>query len=496
MTKLNAMRGFFCLAVLFVFACQPPKDKKMLLTLRLSEGDAPKESLGPLTEEAAPGAQFHISNSNIPDQSFEFAEGQTEHTFEISLDAPEIISMTYDESFQKNLYAEPGGKLTITLRKEDANKDKFTYTSEGSGAVYMELLDSLAKLEVAFREHHQDKQYGQYSLDWEDFDKELNAVQQHKKTLMAHAKGLSDEFKAFIKADFFASRMIHLQTYERLFNHRKEEGTADFVIPEAKDAYEKAFAFGEVAMKSHNFKYFINHYIYDEGMKILDESDHQSPKKSAEKVCAWLKSNEKIPETFKPYMLGSYVIDITMYLGIEEALQFKEDFLKNYPDAASAKAVKAHYAKLEALKRGNPAPDFEYESLEGEMVSLSSLKGNVVYIDVWATWCGPCIKEFPNSRTLKEKFKDAEDVKWVYVSIDDANAREKWKKAVAKHKLKGIHLFSGGGWNATIAKLYQIMAIPRYILVDKAGNIYNSNASRPSSEEIYNEIQKLRGEEG
>ena len=172
--------------------------------------------------------------------------------------------------------------------------------------------------------------------------------------------------------------------------------------------------------------------------------------------------------------------------------------MKNYKVkiALTAALTVAAFMNLnaqEALKRGNPAPDFEYESLEGEMVSLSSLKGNVVYIDVWATWCGPCVKEFPNSRALKEKFKDAEDVKWVYVSIDDANAREKWKKAVAKHQLKGIHLFSGQGWNATIAKRYQIRGIPRYILVDKAGNIYDSNASRPSSEEIYDKIQKLRG---
>ena len=78
---------------------------------------------------------------------------------------------------------------------------------------------------------------------------------------MANAKGLSDNFKAIMKADFFASRMIHLKTYERLFNYRKEEGAAPLVIPEAKDAYEKAFAFGEVALNSHNFKYFTHQYL-------------------------------------------------------------------------------------------------------------------------------------------------------------------------------------------------------------------------------------------
>ena len=485
MTKLKAMRGFFCLALLLVFACQPPKGKKMMLTLRL--------------EAAAPGNQCRIFASGNrygnPTETFKFAEGQTEHTFEISLDAPKIMVIAYDKSFEKKVYAEPGAELTVSLTKEE-NENEFTYACEGSVAMYMELLDSLEKPEIAFRKRHEDKQYGQYSLDWEEFDKELNDVQQHKESLMANAKGLSDGFKSIMKAGFFASRMTHLKAYEGIFNYRKEEGTEDFVIPETKNAYEKAFAFGEIAMASPSFRSFISEYIYDEGMEGMeefDESDLQSTEKRAKKIYEYLKANEKIPETFKPYMLSIYVIEITMSLSIEEALYFKEDFLKAYPNAASGKAVKAHYAKLELLKKGNPAPDFEYESLEGESVSLSSLKGNVVYVDVWATWCGPCVAEFPHSRALKERFKDAKDVKWVYVSIDNANAREKWVEAVAKHQLKGIHLFSGEGWNATIAKLYQITGIPRYLLIDKAGNIYDSNASRPSSGDvIYNEIQKLR----
>ena len=472
----------------------------MLLTLRLSEGMLQKESLGPLAEEAASGTQCRIFNSNsynAPDQSFEFIGGQTEHTFEISVDAPEIILMKYDRSFQKNIYAEPGGKLTVALKK--GSEGELTYTCEGSGAVYMELLDSLAKPEADFVKRHQNKEYRQYSLDWGDFDKELNDIRQHREHLMANAKGLSDDFKSIMKADFFATRIRHLQTYERIFSYRKEEGTADFVIPEVKNPYEKAFAFGEIAMGSPNFRAFINEYIFDEGMEGMEEFDEstlQSIEKRAKKIYEWLKANENIPEDFRPYILASFVIEMTIDLSVEEALYFKEDFLKTYPDAASVKAVNAQYAGLEVLKRGNPAPDFEYESLEGEMVSLSSLKGNVVYIDVWATWCGPCIKEFPDSRALKEKFKDAKDVKWVYISIDNANAREKWKKTVARHKLKGIHLFSAGGWDASIAKLYQITGIPRYILVDKAGNIYDSNASGPSSDDIYDKIQKLRGGEG
>ena len=184
-----------------------------------------------------------------------------------------------------------------------------------------------------------------------------------------------------------------------------------------------------------------------------------------------------------------------MFAGVDIGDEIRKDFVFKYPENDEVEALNAQYKKWETLKRGNPALDFTYEDVSGEMVSLSDYYGNVIYIDVWATWCGPCISEFPSSKDLKARLADAEDVVFMYVSVDDADDKETWKTVLVKHGLaEGVNLFAGGGWESTINELYQIQGIPRYILIDKEGKIFKSQAPRPSSDNlIYNDIQKLRG---
>ena len=83
----------------------------------------------------------------------------------------------------------------------------------------------------------------------------------------------------------------------------------------------------------------------------------------------------------------------------------------------------------------------------------------------------------------------------MYVSVDDADDKETWKTDLVKHGLaEGVNLFAGDGWKSTINEMYEIQGIPRYILIDKEGKIFKSQAPRPSSGDlIYNDIQKLRG---
>lgn len=469
--------------LLTIFACQPQEKEKMTLVLQVEGADPETEykvfTTGSTLDEAS--------------QTFKFAEDQTEYTIEIPVDGPKMIPVYGD--FYKVIYAEPGQSLTLKANK---NEDKFEYDYEGPAAVYMEVLDGIGKLDTDFAKKHGDLKYRQFSLAWEDFDKELNEIFMSKEQLITDAGEVSNDFKSVMEAHLFAGKVNMLTTYQAYFNRfQKEEDAEDFIVPGTEDKYKKAFAFDETALASLDFGRLISGYITSEGVEALGDlgdTPWYSLPENWEKMYEWVKADASVPDAFKVHMLGSYVNGLTMSLGIDGAWDIKEDFVKTYPDASSIKSINAKYAKWEPLKKGKPAPDFEYESLEGEKVSLSSLKGNVVYVDVWATWCGPCISEFPSYKVLKKRLKDAKDVKWLYVSVDDASAKEKWVESIAKHELDGIQLFSGGGWDASITDLYQIQGIPRYILVDKEGNIHSANAPRPSSGDlIYNEIQKLRG---
>lgn len=139
------------------------------------------------------------------------------------------------------------------------------------------------------------------------------------------------------------------------------------------------------------------------------------------------------------------------------------------------------------LKPGDKGLDFKYEDKNGKMVSFSDLKGKVVLIDTWATWCGPCKVEIPHLKKLEEEMK-GKNVHIVSVSVDEEKDKDKWKKMIADENLGGIQLFASG-WSE-ITKYYKITGIPRFMLFDKEGKIITVDAPRPSSPDLKPLIEK------
>ena len=133
--------------------------------------------------------------------------------------------------------------------------------------------------------------------------------------------------------------------------------------------------------------------------------------------------------------------------------------------------------------------------MDGNPVRFEDFKGKVVYVDFWASWCGPCRKQFPFAAELKHKIydnlskKQKDKIVFLYISIDDTEAG--WKKAVEQMKLEGFQVHSPGGWNSKIIKQFKITGIPRYMIIDKKGNFVNQNAPRPSDGTIFDTLMNL-----
>ena len=163
------------------------------------------------------------------------------------------------------------------------------------------------------------------------------------------------------------------------------------------------------------------------------------------------------------------------------------------PLKAKIPKPKKEKVKTEKVKEPqSPKYDFKMVGLSGKDVSIDDFRGKVIYVDFWASWCGPCRQQFPHAKELKNMLtKDQQKhVVFLYISID--NTEDRWKGAIEKYELEGEHAFSPGGWGSGAASYFKVTSIPRYMLIDKKGNIADPNAKRPSSREaILNDILML-----
>ncbi len=158
------------------------------------------------------------------------------------------------------------------------------------------------------------------------------------------------------------------------------------------------------------------------------------------------------------------------------------------------KQLAGFYEQKQELKAldGQESPKFvNYENNAGGSTSLDDLKGKYVYIDVWATWCGPCKAEIPHLKEVEKAYHD-KNIEFVSISIDKEKDYDKWKAMITEKELGGIQLLADSDWKSRFVTDYKIKGIPRFILIDPQGKIVSSDAPRPSDDrlkELFNELK-------
>lgn len=158
-------------------------------------------------------------------------------------------------------------------------------------------------------------------------------------------------------------------------------------------------------------------------------------------------------------------------------------FLENNRSSMLTEQHKAKMAMLESRAKARVAGgdwiDFAYPDIDGKVRKLSDNLGKVVLIDVWATWCKPCLAELPALEKLEKDF-EGKDVVFISLSIDTDKA--KWQEMVKSKNLSGVQLFSNN--QGPIVQDYQLIGIPRFILFDKNGKTVEFDAPRPSDPKL------------
>ena len=175
-----------------------------------------------------------------------------------------------------------------------------------------------------------------------------------------------------------------------------------------------------------------------------------------------------------------------------------ETFIKKYLEWAGEEKEMAQQVVNQFLEKkkseditqaGQPVPDVELTTPEGKTVKLSSLlQGKFTYIDVWATWCGPCCKEIPFVEKLVEKYKGNDKVQFLSISIDES--KDAWLKKLEKDKPQWQQFIIQGEVQEQFSRDWGITGIPRFIMINPDGTIYAADATRPSDDATVSTIEE------
>ena len=201
----------------------------------------------------------------------------------------------------------------------------------------------------------------------------------------------------------------------------------------------------------------------------------------------YIENNVKNP-TVREHLVYTVAYNYVKRSGVDEADIAVKAVNKYVDDAEKKGKFDKVYQDWKKIAVGQPSPVFSGKDMNGNVVTLHQLKGKFIYIDVWATWCGPCRGELPHLKKLEEQFR-GKAVEFVSLSCDQKEAP--WKKTVEKEQLKGVQLHIGSG--SKFMQEYMISGIPRFILLDKEGKIISANMSRPSDPATAKKLNELLG---
>lgn len=415
---------------------------------------------------------------NSADRTFsEPLEFSADGTFVDTLDIDKNSYVIFDGSNPIFIHLEPGYNLNVNY---DANNFENTLTFSGEGAEVNQYLLARNKNSKTLLGANR---FDAYKLDEADFKAKFNAIKASNDSILESFEGIPEAFKTMEKKDLNYTYLARLSEYEVF----RRYVTKDESFNVSDDFLNELEGFDYLNEDDY---FFSNNYKSIATKKYREEASTLAEKDSIEYDIAYLKVLSSIPnENIKNDMLFSFANNNMSYT--KDIETFYTLYTDNSNNEKNNAIIKERYDKLTGLSKGKPSPTFvNYRNHAGGTMSSQDLKGKYAYIDVWATWCGPCIKEIPSLKKVEEKYHN-KNIQFVSVSIDKEKDFEKWKTMVSNKELGGIQLFADNDWNSKFVKDYEIQGIPRFILIDPNGNIVDSNAPRPSDPALIDLFEAL-----
>lgn len=224
-------------------------------------------------------------------------------------------------------------------------------------------------------------------------------------------------------------------------------------------------------------------YNYPWGQRVLSgairlnmRQDDKKYKTAAEGLAL------SLPYVANDTLKGDLVLEnLAMYKNYADYKNITDQHGKFLLTKAQKEKDNALITPLLTYKPGTDGLQFTYPDKDGKPISFASLKGKVVLVDVWATWCGPCKAEFPHLKQL-EKDIEGKPIQIISISTDAEKDKAKWLQMIKDENLGGMQLYAGV--ENEFSKYYKVNTIPRFLIFDKNGKIVSIDAPRPSQPQL------------
>jgi len=383
--------------------------------------------------------------------------------------------MLYDGKNPTRLYLDQGNNVNVVY---DANDYKNTVALTGAGAAESNYMMAKAKKSAEIM----GEGTAVYELDEAGYKAKMKEIQAAAEELL-NAEGISDKYKANEKKNLgfeYLNSLSRYPSYHAYYAKKPDFKASDDFLAEL-DGLD--LNNGADYKSSAAYKQLVSAAVNKKAQEIM-------AKDSLTREFAMIQATKE--NVTNEEIRNDIVVGLTSMLGrVENLDEFYTAFNEISTNEEHKAEVKKNYEILKSVEKGQPSPKFtDFENHAGGTTSLDDLKGKYVYIDVWATWCGPCIAEIPSLKKV-EKAYHGKNIEFVSLSIDTEDAYDKWKAMVTEKELGGIQLLADNAWESKFVQDYLIRGIPRFILIDPQGNIVNANAPRPSDPKLVETFESL-----
>lgn len=376
----------------------------------------------------------------------------------------------------------PGMNLDISFDAA-AFKTSLIFTGKGS---------DINNYQVAKNNNAGQMNYDEFKLEPAEYRIKQDSVLNAQKKVLADAKkdDATDPLWKTEEAEIIFTWANNLFMYGSYHGYVTEN--RDYKAPEEFYAFQKDLNLSEPEyVKSGAFKQYLSMMVQKaasdkvDALKKADSTVTVNMSKVRMETALELLKNDAVLDNYLYEDLSSVV----QWQDIDKEVQDNIDFfVGRCKDTSLVNKLNKTVDEWKRLAAGQPAFDFAGKDQQGNTVKLSDFKGKLVYVDVWATWCGPCKYEIPYLDTLETDYH-GKDIVFISYSIDEDHAA--WMKFVPENKLQGVQIIGEKAWQSDLCVKYKIMGVPTFMLFDRDGKIVSVKMTRPSDKKTREKFDSL-----